>query len=160
MTVIVHYVLPGHELGRAEACVGEHIGEFLERVGWAWHSKVDGRRRWLFRLPTVCVVNGQYLLQRHWRRRRIKASDCIAFASRPLGDRNVHGKQIAGLVALIALSAFSIWAGPALAGFLSLPAFAGNLFTAGLVIGGSLLINALVMPKAGSFLKPVGPIRR
>jgi hypothetical protein len=149
MTAIVHYVLPGHELGRAESRVGERIGEFLERVGWARRVKIEGRWRWMFRLPTVCVVHGQYLLQRHWKRRRIKPGDCIAFVSRPLGDRDVRGKQIAGLVALIALSAFALWAGPALAGFLSLPAFAGNLFTAGMVIGGSLLINALVTPRAG-----------
>lgn len=114
MTAIVHYVLPGHEVGRAAPRVGERIGEFLERVGWARRAKVDGRLRWLFRLPTVCVVNGEYLLQRYWRRRHIKPSDCIAFVSRPLGGRGVNGKQIAGLV-----------------------------------IGGSLLINALVMPRAG-----------
>jgi hypothetical protein len=146
--VIRHLVMPAHEIARAELREGERIGEFLERAGWSRRIKFgDGKWRWTWKLPTVCIVNGVFLLQRAWKRRRIKDSDSIVFLSRPLGGGNgSSGKQVLGLVALIAASALALWAGAALFGAGTL---AAGLFTAGATIGASLLINALVAPKAG-----------
>jgi hypothetical protein len=55
-------------------------------------------------------------------------------------------------VGLIAVSAFAFWAGPIVAGALG---FAGNALVGGLAtgligLGGSLLVNALIMPKPGA----------
>src|SRR4029453_1983485 len=87
--VIRHLVMPAHEIARAELREGERIGEFLERAGWARRIKFgDGKWRWTWKLPTVCIVNGVFLLQRAWKRRRIKDSDSIVFLSRPLGGGN------------------------------------------------------------------------
>ena len=93
------------------------------------------------------MINGAFVLQRQWKRRRIKASDDVVFLSRPLGGGDSGtGKQVLGLVALIAASALALWVPGAigLAGTL-----AGGLVTAGITVGASLLINALVAPKAG-----------
>ena len=96
-------------------------------------------------------MNGEFVLQRAWKRRRIKATDKVVFVSRPLGGGSgSSGKQVLGIVALIAASALALWAGPAIAGTLfGGSALAGGLITAGITVGASLLINALVAPKAG-----------
>ena len=95
-------------------------------------------------------MNGEFVLQREWKRRRIKATDKVVFVSRPLGGGGSSGKQVLGIVALIAASALALWAGPAIAGALfGGSALAGGLITAGITVGASLLINALVAPKAG-----------
>src|SRR3954454_7108827 len=107
--VIRHLMMPGHELARADPIPGERIGEFLQRAGWSRQEKINGKRRWAFRLPTVCLVNGDYVLQRHWKRRRIKADDNVIFLSRPLGGADGGGKNVLGLVALIAASALALW---------------------------------------------------
>jgi hypothetical protein len=150
---VLHYCLPGHELARAVPIVGERIGEFLARSGWATRRKIKGRWRYCFRLPTVCLINGEYVLQRQWRRRRITSSDHVAFLSRPLGGSGGSGntKAVLGIVALIAVAAFAWWAGPLIAGALGFGAtgLGAGFFTNAIILGGSLLINALVTPKAG-----------
>lgn len=78
-------VIPGHEVRSADAAIGERIGDVLVREGWSRRDKIDGRLRWTFRLPTICVVNGRPLAQRQWLRRRVRAGDIIAFVSRPYG---------------------------------------------------------------------------
>jgi predicted phage tail protein len=87
------------------------------------------------------------VLRKEWRKRRIAANDNVRFVSYPLGGGNTGVKQIVGLVALIAVSAFALWAGPALFGAGTFGALAT---TAAIGIGGSLLINALVGPKPGA----------
>lgn len=156
---VLHFVMPGHEIARALPDVGERIGDFLERMGWAKRARcADGKMRWQFglRLPTICIVNGAAVLQRQWRRRRIKATDSVMFLSRPQGGGGSgSGKQILGLVALVALAAFAIWAGPIVAGMAGLEGLAfgsltyAQLFTAGIVFGGTMLINTFTAPQAG-----------
>jgi hypothetical protein len=151
---VLHYCLPGHELARATPIVGERIGEFLARSGWATRRKINGRWRYCFKLPTVCLINGEYVLQRQWRRRRITSSDHVAFLSRPLGGGGGGGgssntKSVLGIVALIAVAAFAFWAGPLLGAAFGLSATFGTLFTNAIILGGALLVNALVTPKTG-----------
>jgi len=141
-------VAPGYEQARAEALAGERISEFLARVKWA----APNGRRWLFKLPTICIINGAPVLQRQWLRRRIKPNDSIHFESRPHGGRN--GKMIAGIIGAIALAAFAPWAAGYLAGTVlgltgTALTVATGAFTAAIAIGGSLAMHALIRPNAG-----------
>ena len=132
---VVHVALPGHELRRAPARARETIARFLERTGWA------------FRLPTICVVNGEPVLRRDWRKVRIRAADNVAFVSRPLGGGRGGIKGILGLVAVIALAAFAPWAAGAIFGAGTIGA---SLATYGIVVGGDLCRDALaVLPRSG-----------
>jgi len=102
ITPIRHIVMPCHINRAAEARYGDTIATFLARTKWA---KRIGKM-WSFDLPTICVVNGQPVLQRLWRRFHIKSNDVVEFWSRPYG-KSVSGKQVAGLVALLALAVFA-----------------------------------------------------
>ncbi|WP_456705852.1 host specificity factor TipJ family phage tail protein [Bradyrhizobium sp. USDA 4452] len=152
---VTHMVMPGLEVASAEPRRGETVTAFLRRTGWAVRDREYG---WQFRkgLPTILEINGEAVLRKDWRRRRIRAADVVRFTSYPLGGGNGGGaKQVIGLIALVAVSAFAFWAGPALAGALfGDSALAGSLLTAGIAIGGSLLVNALVAPKAGATNTP------
>lgn len=150
--VILHYVMPGYCVASAEARPRETIGGFLRRNGWAKHTKKYG---WEFRLPTICVVNGEPLLRAEWRR-RIRAGDKIEFWSRPTGGSGGTVKQVIGIVALVAVAALAFWVGGALATMIggTWGTVIGGVVTAAIGIGGALLINALVAPKAGGSSAP------
>jgi hypothetical protein len=127
--------MPGLEVARADP-----------HTGWATRDRKYG---WQFRkgLPTVIEINGEAVLRRDWRRRRLAARADIRFVSYPLGGGGGSGqvKQVAGLVALVAVSAFAFWAGPLVAGALGFAGstFASGLATAGIALGGSLLRRSL-----------------
>lgn len=145
-----HLLLPFEEVGRIEPLPGETIQALLLRTGWGTRVR-DGRRmRWAFRLPTICVVDGQPVRQREWKRRRIKPGNEVAFWSRPHGKRT-SGKQVVGLVALIALAAFAPAIGGVLAGAVGLAGVTGaaSIISGAVLLGGSLLVSALTSPKAG-----------
>ncbi|WP_141343152.1 hypothetical protein [Bradyrhizobium sp. USDA 3458] len=145
--------MPGLEVDRDEPRPRETVAAFLRRTGWATRDREFG---WQFKkgLPTVLEINGEAVLRRDWRSRRIGPADAVRFPSYPLGGGQGGGnavKQVIGLVALVAVSAFAIWAGPALFGAGTFGALAT---TAAIGIGGSLLVNALVAPKAGATNTP------
>jgi sulfur carrier protein ThiS len=147
---VLHVVMPGCEVARAEIKPRETMAAFLRRTGWATKDRQYG---WQFRkgLPTVLEINGEAVLRKAWATRRVAANDNVRFVSYPLGRQGNGAKQVIGLVALIAVSAFALWAGPALFGAGTFGAFAT---TAAIGIGGSLLINALTAPKAGATNAP------
>jgi hypothetical protein len=144
-----HLIMPGLEVARATPRRRETVTAFLRRTGWATRDRNYG---WQFRkgLPTILEINGEAVLRKDWRRRRLGAHADVRFVSYPLGGGNGGAKQVIGLVALIAVSAFALWAGPALFG----AGLAGTLGTAAIGIGGTLLVNALVGPKAGATNAP------
>ncbi|SFM00729.1 Putative phage tail protein [Bradyrhizobium sp. NFR13] len=148
-------VMPGQEIARAEIKPWETISSFLRRVGWASRDRKHG---WQFRkgLPTVLEINGERVVRRLWTTKRIAANDNVRFVSYPLGGQGSSAKQVIGLVALVAVSAFALWAGPAFATAIGYggSAVVGGLATAAIGIGGSLLINALTAPKAGATNAP------
>lgn len=158
---VLHVVMPGVEVARAEPRKGETVTAFLRRTGWAHRDRQYG---WQFKkgLPTVLEVNGEPLLRKHWSRKKIAANDNIRFVSYPLGGGQNGAKQVIGLVALVALAAFAAplaGAGLAAAGINASTAVigtltAGQLATGALLLGGSLLINALVSPKPGATNNP------
>lgn len=135
---VLHVVMPGMEVAREEPKQRETVAAFLRRTGWATKDKKYG---WQFRkgLPTVLEINGEPVLRKAWRTTRIAADDVVRFVSYPLGGQGGGAKQVIGLVALIAVSAFALWAGPALFG----AGIPGMLGTAAIGCGGVLLINAL-----------------
>lgn len=139
---VVHVVMPGMEVARAEIKPRETISAFLRRTGWATKDRKYG---WQFKkgLPTVLEVNGENVLRKDWRYQRIASDDVVRFVSFPMGGSGSSGtKQVAGLVALIAVSAFaSLVVGPAIAA--EFGATAGWLGTAAVGIGGALVINVL-----------------
>src|SRR5215510_10007301 len=133
-STVRHLVMPGLEVARAEARPRESVTAFLRRTGWATRDRKYG---WQFRkgLPTILEIDGEAVLRRDWRRRRIGARAEVRFVSYPLGGGGNGGaKQILGLVSLIAVSAFAFWAGPIVAGALG----AGALGAAGSAIAGGL----------------------
>lgn len=148
LPVIRHVVLPFHSAASAPAEPGETIGGFLSRTGWA--TRVG--KAWSFRLPTILVVNGTPVLQRVWKRLRIKAGDVVEFWSRPWGGSNSSGantgKQVAGIVALIALAAFAPWAAAGISGALFAgSALATSVISGAIVMGGALYVGALAAPQ-------------
>jgi hypothetical protein len=147
---VTHLVMPGVEVARKLPRPKETVAGFLRRTGWATRDRDYG---WQFKkgLPTILEINGEAVLRKQWTRRRIAANDNVRFVSFPLGSGNGGVKQVLGLIALVAVSAFAIWAGPALFGAGTFGAFAT---TAAIGIGGSLLINALVAPKQGATNAP------
>jgi hypothetical protein len=155
--IVRHLVMPGLEVARADARPRETVTAFLRRTGWA---KRDRRHGWQFRkgLPTILEINGAAVLRKDWRRRRLGVRADIRFVSYPLGGGGGGNqvKQIAGLVALVAVSAFAFWAGPLVAGALGFggSALVGGLATGAIGLGGSLLVNALIMPKQGATNAP------
>ncbi|MFT4116585.1 hypothetical protein [Bradyrhizobium sp.] len=139
---VVHLVMPGVEVARAESRPRETVTAFLRRVGWASRDKKYG---WQFKkgLPTILEINGEAVLRRDWRR-RIAANDNVRFVSYPLGGGGGStAKQVVGLVALVAVTAFAGPVGGAVASALSLPGAAGTAIGAGLAIGGALQVSAV-----------------
>ncbi|MBB6306205.1 host specificity factor TipJ family phage tail protein [Xanthobacter tagetidis] len=139
MHAAVHVTLPGHQVAQAPIRARETVNGFLRRTGWSTDK-----------LPTICVLNGKPLMRADWGRRRLRKKDRLAFVSKPLGGGSAQGKQIAGLVAMIALMALTtVVAGP-LAGVL----FGGGKLAEGIIgaafmAGGAFAINTLIAPKAG-----------
>lgn len=97
-----------------------------------------------FRLPHIAVVNGEPVMRADWATRSIAVQDTLVFVMVPGGGGNSTGKQIAGLVAAIALSIAAPGIGTAVAGALfAADATAAALVSAAVLAGGSLLLNAL-----------------
>ncbi|MGR4929050.1 hypothetical protein ACIPUD_19975 [Bradyrhizobium sp. CAR08] len=142
-TPVLHVVMPGAEVARVAPLARETVTAFLRRSGWATRDRKYG---WQFKkgLPTILEINGEAVLRKDWRRRRIRVSDSVRFVSYPLGG-NGGAKQVIGLVALIAVAAFAGPLGGAIATSLSLSAGVGTAIGAGLAIGGSLQISAVRM---------------
>src|SRR5215831_20949579 len=82
--IVRHLVMPGLEVARAAARPRETVTAFLRRTGWATHDRKYG---WQFRkgLPTILEIDGEAVLRRDWRRRRIGARADVRFVSYPLG---------------------------------------------------------------------------
>ncbi|MGR4930249.1 hypothetical protein ACIPUD_26105 [Bradyrhizobium sp. CAR08] len=139
-TPVLHLVMPGVEVARVEPLPRETVTAFLRRTGWATR---DSKYGWQFKkgLPTILEIDGEAVLRRDWRRRRIGAKDNVRFVSYPLGG-NGGAKQVIGLVALVAVAAFAGPLGGAIATSLSLSAGFGTAIGAGLAIGGSLHVSA------------------
>ena len=115
-----------------------------------------------FRLPIVAVGtdpdgNPDYILQRTWHTRTLAEGETIAFVVVPRGGGGGSnaGKQIAGVVAMIALTIaapyLAVGLGGAafgtISGGMASLTLAGRLATMGIIAGGAALMNAL-QPKA------------
>jgi sulfur carrier protein ThiS len=137
---------PGVEVARETPLPRETVMAFLRRSGWATRDRKYG---WQFKkgLPTILEINGEAVLRRDWRRKRIAANDNVRFVSYPLGG-NGNSKQIIGLVALVAIAAFAAWAGPAAAALIpglssGAVTAVGSAFAAGIGLGGNFSVDVL-----------------
>ena len=136
---IIHVVAPGMEVARADIRSRESVAAFLKRSGWATKDKKYG---WQFRkgLPTILEINGEAVLRKAWRTTRVEAGDYVRFVSYPLGGKGA--KQVIGLVALVAVAAFAMWAPVGLFG-MTAGSFGATALSGAIGVGGSLFINAL-----------------
>jgi hypothetical protein len=153
---VLHLVMPGREVAREVPKPRETITAFLRRTGWAVRDRKYG---WQFgkHLPTILEINGEPVLRKFWCTTRIAANDNVRFTSFPLGGGSSGGKQVAGLVALIAVAAFAVIGGPLVAAELGLTAVSAagvttlttagmivsGAFTAGVPLSGTMLVNSL-----------------
>jgi len=78
-----------------------------------------------------------------WRSTRIRAGDNVEFWSRPMGGHGGTGKQVLGIVALVAVAALAWWAGGVVAAAPWGGALLGAATTGAIGCGGTLRINAL-----------------
>lgn len=132
-----HYVLPGYKVGSALSYPGETVEDFLVRQEWS------------FKLPTICTLNGQPLMQADWSSTEITPDDHVIFMSKPHGgSKGSKLTQVLGIVGLIALSAIAPWAAGEIGTMVGITSKIGlGLIQAGLVLGGALLISTLTKPK-------------
>lgn len=93
--------------------------------------------------PFICLHNGQALLRAQWSGTTLADGDVLAFVTLPQGGGN--GGKILRTVAIIALTIYAPGAGAALAGP-GASAGAVQLWTAGVMLAGSALINRLIPP--------------
>lgn len=107
-----------------------------------------------FRLPTIAVLNGEPVLRAQWPAQSVGRDDRLAFIAVPGGGGEGTGKQVLGLVAMIALSVAAPGIGTAVAGALQLTgtaaAIAASLASAAVIAGGSMLLNAMIPSVAES----------
>lgn len=109
-----------------------------------------------FAAPMICLYQGQPLLRAQWEITIIEAD--VVFVPLPLGGGG-GGKNPLAIIGMVVVMVVAAWAGPALAGALGLQAagvltgagtVVAGLTSAAILIGGSMLINALFptkMPK-------------
>ena len=93
------------------------------------------------RLPWVCVANGVALRREYWQQRTLQAGDVIALHPVVLGSGN--SRSILAMVATIVLAIFAPYAAAAM-GFTGA---AASVVSAGIVMVGTALINAVIAPK-------------
>ncbi|HEV7278386.1 MAG TPA: host specificity factor TipJ family phage tail protein [Devosiaceae bacterium] len=99
-----------------------------------------------FRLPTIAVMEGEPVLRGCWAVRVVRPGEVLAFVAVPRGgggDGGNTGKQIAALLAAVALSIAAPMIGAAVFGAGTIGA---AVFSAALLAGGSLLLNTLFQP--------------
>ncbi len=100
-----------------------------------------------FRLPTIAVMAGEPVLRGTWAVRVVRPEDVLAFVAVPRGGGEGGNKQIIGLVAALALSVAAPMIGGWVAGtFFAGSAMAASIASAAILVGGSMLLNALMPP--------------
>lgn len=103
-----------------------------------------------FSAPTIAVLDGEPVLRGVWAMRVIRPGEVISFVAVPRGGGGEGGgKQIIGLIAALALSLAAPMIGGWVAGALfGGSAMAASLVSGALLVGGSLLLNALMATPA------------
>ena len=149
MLPVLHIAAPGIELARAFPRRNETITGFLRRTGWG-----------TTRVPTICVIDGEPVMRRQWRTRRIRKTSMVEFHSLPMGG-GTSGSSLLGLIGVIALTALAGPAGSALGGALfsgAAAGIAGSVISGAIVLGGSFLLSTLSKVEAGGSQDAATPI--
>lgn len=90
--------------------------------------------------PFIVQLNGKALLEKQWYKTIIRDQDVLSVTHLPRGGGNSNPLQIIGMIALIIVAMYAPYA-LGMAG-----TFAGSLVTAGIMIGGSLILNMMFPP--------------
>lgn len=99
-----------------------------------------------FKLPTICLFNGEALLRSEWGLKSIEQNDCVSFISLPQGGGGGSSKILRTVMTIAIMAAAPYASGP-LAGQLGITSAIGkSLLTAGIALSGSVLVNALIPP--------------
>lgn len=93
-------------------------------------------------LPTICLIDGEALLRKDWD--NPLHSGIVSFVSLPLGGGKKGGSNPLNVVLMVALVVATIYTGGVVGA--AYGAVWGGVAAAGVSIGGSMLINALVPP--------------
>jgi len=135
----VELTTPLSFLERSEMRPGESV--------WSHYERLAPQDR-----PVVCVFNGEPLLRCDWDR-SVLVTDNVQFVVMPQGG---GAKKLLRAVALIALSVIAPIVAPIIGGALGITSAIGiSLISAGLVIAGSFLINALLPPETPGARDPI-----
>lgn len=117
-------------LERGSTSPGETVQQHFDRL-----SATD--------VPIVCLLNGEPFLRKNWQK-TVTIFDSLQFVTLPQGG---GFKKVIGAVAAIALAIVAPYAAPLIGAAFGVTSAIGiSLITAGIIIGGNLLINALLPP--------------
>jgi len=99
------------------------------------------------RLPTIAMIGEEAVLRGQWNVRLVRENEVLLFIAMPRGGGGGgSGKQIAGLIASLALVIAAPYVGGAVAGLfgLSSTGAVAGISSAAFLIGGRLLLNAVL----------------
>lgn len=91
-------------------------------------------------IPVVCIFNGEPTLRKDWKT-IVYENDVIEFICLPQGG---SFNKIIKAIAVIALAVFAPYAAGVIGGIIGLSSAAVGVLSAGLILGGTYLINALL----------------
>lgn len=95
-----------------------------------------------FRLPAIAIMEGGPVLRREWPTRVILSSDTLGFVMLPGGGGANSGKQIAGMIAALALSVAAPFVGTWFAGtFFGGSAIASSLASAAFLARSAFILD-------------------
>ena len=114
-------------------------------AGWLDRNQ---QRVGLVNTAFIAIINEKAVLRKDWKARRVEQGETLAFVVLPAGGGG-GGKNPLATVASLALFIGAPYLAPSVSGALGLSGgLATKLVTAGIALGGSLLIGALFPPPA------------
>lgn len=109
-----------------------------------------------FKLPTAVIGTNDNVAdiieQARWGSYLLEEEKPLVLMTMPLGGggRGSTGKQVAGIIAALALTVVAPYAGPAIATALSLGTFAGHLITGAILAGGAYFLGRVAMKEVAN----------
>lgn len=120
---------------------GRTVGDYLHELGWTPD-----------RLHARVTIDGQLIADAEWQQARPHAGQAVVVRTIPMGGEGKQALQIVAMVALVVAAAYVGGGGlvgilpEALGMGLGYGTAASGLLAGGILIGGSLAINALIAP--------------
>lgn len=115
-----------------------HVGEEQTIAEWLKDGKIN------FDKPTICMRNGEAVLRDEYATIKIENGDAVAFITLPEGGGGSNPLAIVLMIALVVAAPYA--ATLMVSGSVGGSATAFAIAKAGIILAGSMLINALVPP--------------